>query len=95
MTVPEHRIIKIDVGAPRSDAAVHAAIEEAIGRTYSSAGWYGLAWCLDEYPTPVTINLVGFESFQARSPLQAKLMIMAFRNVVERRSGQGFVVNGA
>jgi len=94
MPAAQGRVINLDVGAPQSDAAVHAAIKAAIGRTYT-AGWYGLVWCLEEYPTPVTINVVGLDLFRARSPIQAKMFSIAMRDVVELRGGAGFVVHFA
>ena len=92
MAAAEPKLIHIDVGTPQSYAALEAAIQTAIGRTYGM-GWYGLVECLNEYPTPVTINIVGLEELRARSIYRARLLEIAFREVAEQRSGEGFVLN--
>ena len=92
MAGAEPKLIRIDVGAPESYAALEAAIQTAIGQTYDM-GWYGLVDCLDVYPVPVTISIVGLKQLRARSPYRARLLEIAFREVAERRSEQGFVIN--
>lgn len=92
MTPADAKIIHLDVGTPRSNDALHAAIQASIGRTYD-AGCYGLVWCLEEYPTPVTINVVGLEELRTRDPYHAKMLEIALREVAERRSELGLVIN--
>ena len=94
MAATEPKLIHLDVGTPSSYAALEAAIQTAIGRTYGM-GWYGLVSCLDEYPTPVTINVVGLAELRARNPYRARLLEVALREVEQRRSEQGFVINVA
>ena len=91
---PTHSGLRPPRAAPPSYAALEAVIQTAIGRTYEW-GFYGLAWCLDEYPTPVTITVVDLHELRVRSPYHAKMLEIALREVAERRSGQGFVANVA
>ncbi len=94
MAAAEPKIIYLDVGTPRSHVALEAAIQAALGITYEW-GFYGLSWCLDEYPTPVTINVVGLAELRARAPYHARMLESALREIAEGRSEQGFVVNVA
>ena len=85
-------VFSIDVSGARTFAEVEALVKGSLGCTYGM-GWYGLAWYLDECPTPMTITVVGLEVLRTRLPRDAQMLLIALREAQERRSHQGLVVN--
>ena len=87
--------VLIDVGSPRSPAELQATITGALGRTEEThaGGWLGLAWCLDDHPMPLTIRIDRLEALRARSPMEAKLLLLVLKEVAERRAADGLVID--
>jgi hypothetical protein len=78
-----------DVGAAQSREELYATISAALGRPCPDP--YSLVWELDDLPMPVEITVTGMEALLERLPLQAKLLMVALRDVAERHRVKGHV----
>jgi hypothetical protein len=92
MSVNQPAYYHFDVGTAHSSDELYATISAALGRP-CPWGAYSVAWELDDHPMPIEITVTGFETLRSRLPLQAKMLMTALMEMVERHGAEGCVLH--